>query len=183
MPTAAKEKEIRDLADLLSRARIAILTDYRGINVANLNALRRRLAEAGIEYHVAKNTLVRIAARQVGKEAIEPLLQGPNALAVGFDDETKPARVLAEFIRATRSTLAIKGGLLENAVLTPEQVSQLAAMPPRGELISRLLGGMQGPAVGLVSVLSASMRTLASVLQQRADQLSGGAEAPVSPQA
>ncbi|MBI1956661.1 MAG: 50S ribosomal protein L10 [Acidobacteria bacterium] len=171
VPTPRKEQTIRELVDLLGRGRVAVVTDYRGIGVSNLNALRRRLTEAGVEYHVAKNTLLRIAAREVGKEAIDPLLVGPTAIAVGFDDETKPARILTEYLRTTRTPLSIRGGLLDKSLLGVEEVRQLATMPPRAEVIARLLGGMQAPAVSLVSVLSASLRNLASVLQQRAEQL------------
>ena len=172
MPTQRKELAVSELTKKLSRAKVAILTDYRGLTVSDLNQLRRRMIEAGVEYQVVKNTLTRIAAEAVDKQAVVPMLQGPTAIAFGYDDEVKPARVLAEYLRATpRTPLAIKGGILDRAALTVAQVNALAALPSRPEMLARVMGGLNAPAANLVSALSGGVRMLVYALEARRTQL------------
>ena len=107
-----KEKLINELADSLSKCTIAIATDYRGLTAKEMVQLRQQLRTNGIEYRVAKNTLTKFAAEKSGKKQLEPLLTGPLAIAFGFDDVIKPAKVLSDFIRSSGAALQIKGGLL-----------------------------------------------------------------------
>ena len=140
-----------------------------------MTELRRRLREQGIEYRVVKNTLTLLAAQELGKERIGEVMQGPTGLAFGYGDEVAVAKSLNSYITTTRSPLVIHGALMESGVITGDQVRNLAILPPREELLARLLGQMQAPVTGLVTVLSAPLRGLVSVLQRAAEQ-GGGAQ-------
>jgi large subunit ribosomal protein L10 len=175
--TMLKEKKkqmIDELASSLSRCTIAVATDYRGLTAKEMVQLRRRLTELGVEYRVIKNTLTRFAAEKAGKKQLEALLTGPVAIAFGYDDVIKPAQVLREHIRSAGSVLQIKGGILGDRLLTAEDIVNLATMPPREVLISKLVGQLQAPLQALHNVLSAPLRSLLNVMQARIQQVEGG---------
>jgi len=169
-----KEQLITELADSLSKSTIVIATDFRGIPANEMVKLRRQLTELNIEYKVAKNTLTRFAAEKAGKNQIETLLSGPLAIVFGFDDVVKPAKVLRDHIRATGSVLKIKGGLLNDRLLTAEEINALASLPSKDVLIAQLVGQLKAPLQGLHNVLSAPLRGLVNVLQSRIQQVEGG---------
>lgn len=173
MPTAKKAETIAEVQDLIARATIAISTDYRGLKVSDLTALRRRLREVGVEYHVIKNTLGRRAATEAGKPAYLEVLSGPTALAFGFGDQVEAARTLTEYLRTSRLNLPVRGAVLEERVLDPAGVQSLATLPSKDILVAQVLGGIQTPLVGLVSVLSGVSAALVRVLDARAKQLAG----------
>ncbi|HLB12113.1 MAG TPA: 50S ribosomal protein L10 [Dehalococcoidia bacterium] len=173
MPTERKEHIIRELEDLLSRSKVLIATDYRGLSVADITRLRRRLREAGIDYHVVKNTLTARAAEKVDRKALEQLLKGPTALAFGFGDEVEPAKVLTDYIRTSRLNLPIRGALVDSRVLNAAEVTSLATMPPKEVLIARVVGGIQAPIARLMGVLVGPQRSLVGVLEARRQQLEG----------
>ncbi|MDR7464091.1 MAG: 50S ribosomal protein L10 [Armatimonadota bacterium] len=160
-----KVAEVEVLKERLQRARAVILTDFRGLTVKEITQLRARLREAGVEYRVVKNRLMRIAARQAGIPGLEIYLEGPIAAAFGYDDPVTPARVVHEFIRQMRK-LEAKGGIAEGRPLTAQQVRQLADLPPRGVLLAQVAGGMRAPLQGLASVLAGVPRALVHVLEQ-----------------
>ena len=135
--------------------------------------MRRRLRESGIEYKVVKNTLLRFAAERAGKDELISLLEGPIAIAFGYGDITEPARVLADYISASKSSLSIKGGFLSDGLLTSEQVKTLSTLPSREVLLAKLLGGMQSPITTLVNCLITPVRGFMGVLQARIQQLEG----------
>jgi len=169
-----KKQMIDELASSLSRCTIAVATDYRGLTAKEMVQLRRRLTALGIEYRVIKNTLTRFAAEKASKKQLETFLTGPVAIAFGYDDVIKPAQVLREHIRSTGSVLQIKGGILGDRLLTAEDVANLANLPPREVLISRLMGQLQAPLQALHNVLSAPLRGLLNVMQARIQQVEGG---------
>ncbi len=169
-----KEKIINELAESLSNCSIVIATDYRGLTAKEMVQLRRQLTDMGIEYRVAKNTLTRFAAEKAGKQQFNALLSGPLAMAFGYDDIVKPAKVLNEYIRASASVLQIKGAMLGDRLLGRREVSLLATTPPRDILISQLLGQLQAPLQALHNVISAPLRGFVYILQARTQQLEGG---------
>ena len=171
---AEKEKIINALADSLSKCSIAIVTDYRGLTAKEMVRLRRQLRDNGIQYHVAKNTLTKFAAEKSGRKQLETLLSGPLAMAFGFDDVVKPAKVLSDFIRSSGVSLQIKGGLLGTQLLSAKEVIDLASIPPREVLVSRLVGQLATPFYSLHTVLSAPLRGFAYILQARIRQMEGG---------
>ena len=173
MPTAKKEAQVEEIKDKLSRCTIAIATGYQGLSGSDMTDLRRRLREQGIEYRVVKNTLTLLAAQQLGKEGIGDVMQGPTGLAFGYGDEAAVAKGLNTYITSTRSPLVINGAVMGRGVISGDQVRNLATLPPREELLARLLGQMQAPVTGLVYLLSAPLRGLVTVLQRAAESGSG----------
>jgi large subunit ribosomal protein L10 len=175
MPTKAKAQTIDELTVLLENAKLVILTDYRGLNVADLQGLRRTLRPIEGEFRIAKNTLTRLAAANAGIDGLDPVLEGPLAIGVANGDIVGFAKAINDFVRTSR-ILTIKGGVLEKRFITPSQVEGISSLPSREVLQATFLGVLKAPMRNTVSVLSAPSRSLAYVLKARAEQL-GGAEA------
>jgi len=182
MPTERKIQQVAELKDRLGRCSITIATDPTGLSVNVMNDLRKMLRERNVEYRVVKNNLAYIAADESEIAELKEIIQGPTGLAFGYADPIEVARALEEFIRTSRSQLSIRGGLLEHRVLSSQEVSVLATLPPKDVLLAQLLGQLQAPiarfigqlqapAVGLVTVLQGPLSGLSVVLQQRVQQL------------
>ena len=171
MPTEAKRTEVADLAERIGRSTIAIATDFTGLKVNQLTELRRRLKERDAEYRVVKNRLAALAATQAGNEAFRELLEGVTGIVFGYGEPESAAKTVYEYVRQTRSALRMRNAIMGGEVLSPAQVSALAALPSKQELLARLLGQLNAPIAGLVHVLSGPVRGLAIVLQRRAEQL------------
>ena len=167
-----KAQIVTNLADDLSRTTIVIATDYRGLLAKQMAELRNALAKAGVGYHVVKNTLAYRAADQIGKPQLRGIIEGPVALAFGYDDVVNVAKALNQYIKSTTLPLEIKGGLLGDRILPAEEVLKLASLPPREVLIARLLGQLQAPVGSLHNVLNFPLRGLLNVLQSRAQAVS-----------
>jgi len=161
---------VADYRAKLGGSRGIILTDYQGLNVAQINELRNRLRAVGTGYHVVKNTLLRLALQEAELPELHALLEGPTAVGFCYQDVQPGAGVLVEFTREA-STFGLKGGLLGHRRLTTEDIHRLANLPSREVLLAHLLAAFQSPIRGLVNVLSGSMRGLVTVLKARADQL------------
>ncbi|MEW5921248.1 MAG: 50S ribosomal protein L10 [Bacillota bacterium] len=159
-----KEKKVELLKEDLDRAKIVVLTDYRGLTVAQMNKLRRILQVEGIKYKVVKNTLNRIAAKELGLEEINAYMQGPVAIAYGYDDPVTPVKLLVKFAKENEQ-LSLKGGLLEKQILDEQALRRLSDLPPRAVLLARTLGCFQAPLVGMLNVLQGNLRGLLYVLQ------------------
>ncbi|MDR3564707.1 MAG: 50S ribosomal protein L10 [Negativicutes bacterium] len=164
--TTEKQAIVAELKGKLSGIKGAVLTSNRGLNVAQDTKLRRKLREAGIEYRVVKNTLTRIAAKELGIEGLAPYLEGPTAIAMSTTDPVAPAKLLSDFIRENRlQSVEIKGGLVEGKVIDPSGVKMLASLPPREVLIAQLLGTMQAPIAGFVRALNGNLSNLVYALE------------------
>src|SRR5579871_88507 len=179
-PRPEKVAEVQDLEQRLRTSPVVILTDYRGLSVSEIGALRSRLRDASLEYRVAKNTLLARAAEQAGLTGLSSYLVGPTAVVFGRDDPGAPARILQEFIRQYRK-LEIKGGMVEGQALGPEGVQALATLPSRRELIAKLLGAMQTPLRSLVTVLTGPARGLVTALDAVRKQREAAAPASAGP--
>ena len=186
MPTEKRINQTREIQDRLSRCTIAVATDPTGLTVNVLNDLRRRLRERGVEYRVVKNTLTYLAADGARLPHLKDSVQGPTALAFGYDDPVQTAAAIDEYVRATRVQLPIRGGILGQRVLSSTDVTSLATMPSREVLASQVLGQLQAPVAnlmtqlesplqGLLGVLNGPIANLASLLEQRSKQLQEGA--------
>ena len=173
MATEKKIQIVEGLQEIFSKCNIGIITDYRGLSTAELNDLRRKLRESGIEYKVVKNTLAQFAARRVGMDELAASFEGPVAIVFGYGEIPEPSRVLTEYIRTSKSTMSIKGGFLSDRLLTSRDVETLATLPKREVLIGQVMAGIQSPIVALVSVLAAPVRGIMGVLQARIQQLEG----------
>jgi large subunit ribosomal protein L10 len=160
---AEKAATVADLTARLKASSTAVLADYRGMTVGQMRDLRTKLRGGGIEMVVVKNTLARRAAVAAGYEPLSAELVGPIAMLFAVDDVSAPARILNDYIRANRK-MVIKAGLLEGQVIKADAVTELADLPSRDLLLSRLLGAMQAPLGNLASVLQAPITKLARTL-------------------
>jgi large subunit ribosomal protein L10 len=168
LPKARKEQkaeQVEVLAEKLKKAKVAVLTDYRGLKVSQIQELRGKLRGGDVEYRVVKNTLARRAAEAAGHKALESELSGPVAIAFGYDDLSTPSRLINEFVRATRLKLEVVGGLVEGRVFSPDQMKQLADLPSREALIAQLMGTLQSPVAQLVGIMQTPLQQLLGVLE------------------
>ena len=184
MPTDRKVAQVHELEERLRRAVITIGIDYRGLTVAQLRQLRTtlRATEPSMELRVVKNTLAQRAAERVAQGGLSALLQETTALLFGYEEIANPVKAMGQYARDTRTELLIYGGYLDGAVLTPAEVSELASLPSRPQLLAKIAGGLTSPIAGLASVLTGVLRELAAVIDARAAQLEAGGGAPAVPQ-
>ena len=171
MPTEAKEAAVADLVGRITRSTIAIGTDFSGLTANQVTELRKQLREKGVEYRVVKNRIAAIAAEQAGIAPFKDILSGSTGVVFGYDDAATAAKAVDEYVKQTRADLKIRNGVMNGLPLTAAQVSALAALPPKDQLVAKLLGQMNAPITGLVTVLNGTIRGLAIVLQRRAEQL------------
>lgn len=164
--TQEKIQTVADIKEKLSTTKGAVLTNYRGLTVAQDTKLRRKLREAGVEYRVFKNTMTRIAAKEAGIEGLDPYLEGPTAIAISYTDPVAPAKVISDFVKENKlQALEVKAGLVEGKVIDANGVKALSNLPPREVLIAQVLAGFQAPIAGFVNVLSGTMRNLVYALE------------------
>jgi large subunit ribosomal protein L10 len=164
-----KVKRIDELTGLLKDAKSIILNDFTGLNVADISELRRVCRENNVVFRVIKNTLARRSFREIGLEEVEPLLNGPTAVAVSMVDEAAPAQVLKRFADDYELP-RFKGGFIAGRLFTGEEVVRLASLPGRDVLLSQVVGMFQAPMRGLVSCLGAFHRDLVCVLKAIAEK-------------
>ncbi len=167
-----KEKKVQEIKKDLESSQVIVLTDYRGLTVAKMNKLRRTLEEEGIRYKVVKNTLTKLAAQEVGLEGLDPYMEGPVAIAYGYDDPVTPIKLLVKFAKEN-DELDIKGGILENQVMDEIQMRRLADLPPKEVLLAQVAGAFQAPMAGMVNALQGNIRNLVYVLNAVKEQKEG----------
>lgn len=165
-----KRQVVEDFSKKIQGLQAAVLTHYRGLNVEQINTLRRRLREEKISYHVVKNTMMKLAARGTDLEKLNDYFKGPTAIAISHSDPVSLAKILSEFVK-TQPQLEIKVGLVQGRVASPDEIKALATMPSKEVLVAQILGGIQAPAQELAGVLVSGLRQIVGVIQARADQL------------
>lgn len=153
-----KAQDVELIAGKLKESQTTVVVDYRGLTVKEATELRKQLREAGVEFKVYKNNLVRRAAQEVGMEGLVDSLTGPNAIATCATDAIAPAKVIYEFAK-TCPALEIKAGVMDGVVVTAEEITVLATLPNRDGMLSMLL-----------SVLQAPMRNMALAVKAVAEQ-------------
>ena len=167
MPKTAKLEQVGELEQTLDDVAAIVLTDYRALKVAELQELRRRLRKNGIEYHVVKNTLFRIAAKERGLPDVERLLSGPIAIAITKTDEVELARGVVDESKVLKS-LRIYGGVVRGRVMGADEINALAALPGKASLQATIVGALAAPLSQLTATLQAPMRELVATLSARA---------------
>lgn len=169
MKKQSKEVVVAEFAEKLKVTKAAFLADYRGLNVEQTNALRRKLKDAGVEYRVVKNTLLRLAAKDTDSACLDEHLSGPTAIALVNDDPVAPAKALVEFAKQY-NVFELKAGMLNGKLLSVADIKDLADLPSREQLIAKMLGSMNAPVSNFVGVLAAIPRSLVQVLAAIKDQ-------------
>lgn len=168
-PRADKVALVEEIAGKFSAADATFVTEYRGLNVGSLANLRRTLRDAGGEYKVYKNTLIRLAANDAGKPGLDDILVGPTGLTFVTGDIAAAAKALRDFAK-TSPLLVLKGGVLGADVLTAKNVEALAELPSRDVLLAQFAGALQAPLVKTAGLLQALPRNLAYGLKALVDQ-------------
>lgn len=172
MPTQAKIDRVAELKEKIENCSIALTAGYSGIAVNEMTELRRRMREANVEFIVVKNTLANLAAEEANVPQFNDIVEGPTAIAFGYDDPVDTAKAVSDYIRTTRSPLAIHGAILGDGVaLEPQEVERLASLPAKPQLVANLLGQMQAPLTRLLGVLNGPLQNLDGLLQARIRQL------------
>ena len=163
MNRTEKEIIVQELAEKLNGTQAAFLADYRGINVDQATRLRRELVQAGVEYKVVKNNLLKLAAKGTPAEGLQDFCAGPTALALAGADPVAPAKILSKFAKEIKA-FELKAGVLSGKLLTVAEISALADLPSREELIAKALSSMNAPVSNFVGTMAAIPRSLVQVL-------------------
>lgn len=167
-----KEQVVEELHDKFTRAKAAVLADFRGLDTTAICALRVKLKKSKAELRVVKNTLVRRASEGTSISVMSDYFTGPSAVAYSYDDPVAPAKVLTEFADAN-PRLTIRAGMVEGHLIDPAGVKALAKLPSREQLIGQLLSVFNGPARSMVTVLSGVQRGIVTVLDAIRKQKEG----------
>lgn len=139
-----KRQVVSDIAEKLRNAKSVVLVEYKGLTVEKATELRNKCREAGVEYKVYKNTLMRFAFEELGYKDITSNLEGPNAIAMSYNDEVSAAKVTNDFAKTSNDTIIIKAGIAEGKVMNADEVKVLASIPSREILLAQLAGVLQG---------------------------------------
>jgi len=168
-----KSEVVAALQEKLGRAEFNILTDFKGLKVAEFTQLRRELKEAGGELAVVKNTLLKLAAGDSETAALAKYLVGPTAIVLGYQNPVEIAKIVSKYAKDKPDNFIVKAGVLGHSVLTDKDVVELAKMPPREVLLAKLLGALQGVPTSLVSVLAGILRQLLYTLKAIEEKKAG----------
>ena len=174
MSKAVKEMMTQELASQLEGMENCLVVNYIGLSVPDTDVVRRELRRAGMTLTMVNNSLATRALERVGLERVAPLLQGPSAFLQGGAGPVEAAKAFTDMMKK-RPALVLRGGYVEGEVLSPDQVKDLAKIPPREVLLSQILAGIQAPLSGLAGVLSGVPRRLAMALKAIAEQKGGDA--------
>ena len=149
-----KSQVVSEIVEKLEKSSSAIVVDYKGLTVEEVTELRKKMREAGVEYKVYKNTLVTLAANELGLGDLVQYLEGPVSIAFGYEDATAPARVLNNFAKDHKK-LELKAGIVDGIVYDKAGVEKLATIPSKEVLIAKLLGSFKAPLSNLAYLLNA----------------------------
>ncbi|MGE5673234.1 MAG: 50S ribosomal protein L10 [Mycobacterium leprae] len=167
-----KELSIAQVKEALQNAKSVVLADNKGMTVAQVTKLRKELREVGVDLKVAKNTFIRIAAKDLGIEGLDPYLHGTTTLAFSKNDEASGAKKIRDFFAKDKDPkFVVKAGILENQVLNAAGVKELADLPSREVLLAQVLAGIQAPLQGVAGALNGLLSGFAYALDARIKQV------------
>lgn len=143
----SKKARVEALTDLIKNSAAGVIVDYKGISVADDTKLRKELREAGVQYFVEKNSMLRFALKNVGLDGLENVLEGTTAIALSNDDQTAPARIIGKYIDGAdeKSTFSMKAGFIGSEIYDKAGVTALSKIPSKEVLLAQLLGSLQSP--------------------------------------
>jgi large subunit ribosomal protein L10 len=169
MPTEAKRETIAELTEETRSSSAMIVSEYRGLKVSELGAIRRSLRQQNVTYHVVKNRLMKIAAREAGQDAIGSLLQGPTAVAFIKGDEGVSAKAVLDAFRPYR-LIKVTGAVIGDQVVNADGVVRLAQLPSRDVLRAQVAGAIAAPMATMAGLFDAPLRDIAGLVQALADK-------------
>ena len=165
MPSVKNINSVKELSVKLDKAKAIYFTDYLGLDVVSVTKLRKNFVEKDVEFTVAKNTLIKLAAKEVGISGVDEFLEGPTAIAFSYEDPTDPARVIKEFLKDFDKP-SVKGMIFDGEIFTSDQFDKIANLPSKEQLLSKLVGMLNSPMSKLSSVLNSSVSGLLGRLTQ-----------------
>ena len=165
MPSVKNINSVKELSVKLDKAKAIYFTDYLGLDVVSVTKLRKNFVEKDVEFTVAKNTLIKLAAKEVGISGVDKFLEGPTAIAFGYEDPTDPARVIKEFLKDFDKP-SVKGMIFDGEIFTSDQFDKIANLPSKEQLLSKLVGMLNSPMSKLSSTLNGSVSGLLGRLTQ-----------------
>ncbi len=172
MPTQQKIERVQDIKDRLERSSIAMTATYSGISVNQMVELRRAMKAGGVDFTIVKNTLLSLAADEAQKPQLKEIVQGPTAIALGYNDPVEAAKTVSDFARTGGTSLAIIGAVMgDGAAMFSSEFTRLASLPPKPIILAMLLGQLQSPITRLVTVMNGPMQSLSNVLSARLAQI------------
>lgn len=166
---AEKKEVVAALAESLKTSCTGVIVNYKGISVADDTKLRKELREAGSEYKVVKNTLLKLALKDAGIEGLDGVLEGTTALALSKDDYVVSAKILSAFAEKSK-TFELKAGFIDGKPVDAKGVKELAELPPKEVLVAKALGGLNAPITGFVTVLNGTLKGLVVALNAIAEK-------------
>ncbi len=169
-----KQKAVSALAEDLKSACTGVIVNYKGITVLQDTKLRKELREAGDEYMVVKNTLLRLALKDAGIDGLDHVLEGTTAIAISKDDYVSSAKILAKFAE-TNKKFEIKAGFVDGGAIDVAEVKELAALPSKEVLVAKALAGFNAPITGFVTVLNGTLKGLVVALNAIAEKQAANA--------
>ena len=171
MPNKKNIEQVKELSDSFSKAKAVYFTEYHGLNVGDITKLRSEFFKADVEYKVAKNTLIKLAAEENKISGIEELLKGSTALAIAYDEPVAPAKVIKEFTKDS-DLPSVKGILFDGEFLPGEEFKRLANLPSKEELLATLVAMLNSPMQKLALTLNAPLQNMAGVLNSSKEKKS-----------
>lgn len=177
MPTQKKIEAVEDLKERLEKATLIVSTEYRGLKVKEMQELRRKLREGGLEVKVVKNTLLKRAADEAGDPDLVRIIEGPTALAISYGDVVEAARALNAYAQGAPAGFNVRGGYMDGSVLSANDLKELVKIPPRPVLLAQFMGQMQSPLAGFVALLDAPLHELTGLVRSLLSELPGLIEA------
>tara|TARA_B100000427_G_scaffold133646_1_gene111201 strand:+ start:918 stop:1436 length:519 start_codon:yes stop_codon:yes gene_type:complete len=165
MPSVKNIDSVKELTDKLDRAKAVYFTDYLGLDVVSVTKLRKSFVEKDVEFTVAKNTLIKLAAKELGISGVDEFLKGPTALAFSYDEPTDPAKVIKEFLKDFDKP-SVKGMIFDGEIFASDQFDKVANLPSKEQLLSKLVGMLNSPMSKLSSTLGSSVSGLLGTLTQ-----------------
>ena len=168
---AFKSEKISQIKEKMEKAKVAIVTDYKGLSVEEITKLRRSIQKEDGDYMVTKNTLAKIAVKGTEYEVLADSLTGPVAIAFGFDDQVAPAKVLAKFMKETKKG-EILAAAMDGKLLSASEAKALATLPSKQEIYAKMLGCINSPASGIANSINAVMSSLTRAMAAVRDQKS-----------
>ena len=165
MPSNKNLESLKNLTEKLDKANAIYFTDYLGLDVVSITKLRKEFVSKDIEFTIAKNTLIKLAAKDVGIEGLDKFLSGPTAMALSYNDPTDPAKVIKNFLKDFDKP-AVKGMILEGQVFQAEEFEKIANLPSKEQLLSKLVGMLNSPMSKLSSTLGSPVSGLLGALEQ-----------------